>query len=237
MSLAARAATAPARARAPRDALPRRTTASPSTPRANRQRITAAAIAADASTTTLPLLDDARAYTHVSPGVCDACETSREAREAWVALLLGQLPSHVANAERTRAYLREDDSYVAKYERFEKMYERYLRDAVEREDGAASERGVGDTLMDMVEEKERLLRLCGLEDMFLGLKANENEICLALYPEMCRAIDGMEGSRERLCAVIEAALAGNLFDAGAAGGGAKRGVLRQRANGVRFPRG
>ena len=216
MSLAARAATAPARARAPRDALPRRTTASPSTPRANRQRITAAAIAADASTTPLPLLDDARAYTHVSPGVCDACETSREAREAWVALLLGQLPSHVANAERTRAYLREDDSYVAKYERFEKMYERYLRDAVEREDGAASERGVGDTLMDMVEEKERLLRLCGLEDMFLGLKANENEICLALYPEMCRAIDGMEGSRERLCAVIEAALAGNLFDAGAA---------------------
>ena len=70
-----------------------------------------------------------------------------------MALLLGQIPSHVANAERTCAYLREDDSYVAKYERFEKMYERYLQDAVEREDGAAGERGVGDTLMDMVEEK------------------------------------------------------------------------------------
>ena len=105
MSLAARAATAPrARSRA-RDALPRRTTASPSTPRANRQRITAAAIAADASTTTLPLLDDARAYTHVSPGVCDACETSREAREAWVALLLGQLRVR-RNAERTRVFAR-----------------------------------------------------------------------------------------------------------------------------------
>ena len=40
-------------------------------------------------------------YTHVSPGVCDTCADSAEARRAWVELLLGQLPSHRANAERT----------------------------------------------------------------------------------------------------------------------------------------
>ena len=70
----------------------------------------------DARTTPLPLLSADKAYSHVSPGVCDACERSRDAREAWVALLLGQFPSHVANAERTRAHLNEDASYIEKYE-------------------------------------------------------------------------------------------------------------------------
>jgi len=41
-----------------------------------------------------PLLDPTRGYSHVSPGVCDTCADSAEARRAWVALLLGQLPSH-----------------------------------------------------------------------------------------------------------------------------------------------
>ena len=174
------------------------------------------ALATDARTTPLPLLSADKAYSHVSPGVCDACERSRDAREAWVALLLGQFPSHVANAERTRAHLNEDASYIEKYEAFERAYEKYLLSAIERDEGVASARGVGDTLMDMVEEKERLLRSCGLEDMFMGLKTNENEICLALYPEMCRAVDGVSDARGRLRLVIEAALAGNLFDAGAA---------------------
>lgn len=167
-------------------------------------------------TAALPLLSGGKTYSHVSPGVCDACETSRDARAAWVELLLGQFPSHVANAERTRAFLNADAGYTNKYREFEKLYEEYLLAAIESDTGVASTSGKGDTLMDMVEEKERLLRSCGLEDMFLGLKSNENEICLALYPEMCKAIDNAGDSRAKLKLVVEAALAGNLFDAGAA---------------------
>jgi uncharacterized protein with ATP-grasp and redox domains/uncharacterized protein YozE (UPF0346 family) len=167
-------------------------------------------------TAALPLLSGERTYSHVSPGVCDACETSRDARAAWVELLLGQFPSHVANAERTRTFLNADAGYTDKYRVFEKLYEEYLLAAIESDTGVASTSGKGDTLMDMVEEKERLLRSCGLEDMFLGLKSNENEICLALYPEMCKAIDNAADSRAKLKLVVEAALAGNLFDAGAA---------------------
>lgn len=174
------------------------------------------AVASASHTAPLPLLRDDVRYNHVSPGVCDACERSSAAREAWVKLLVGQFPSHAANIERTRAYLREDESYVERYERFEKVYGEYLNKVIEADSGVASGRGVGDTLMDMVEEKERLLRSCGLEDMFLGLKASENEICLALYPEMCRAVDAESDARSRTRLVLEAALAGNLFDAGAA---------------------
>ena len=208
-------ARAPARV-APRSALSARSNRARAPERIDRSRVRALAVANPRAATPLPLLREDVAYTHVSPGVCDACERSREAREAWVKLLVGQFPSHAANAERTRAHLRADASYVEKYERFEKKYEEYLYAAIEAERGVASARGVGDTLMDMVEEKERLLRSCGLEDMFLGLKASENEICLALYPEMCRAVDALSDRRARLQLVVEAALAGNLFDAGAA---------------------
>ena len=55
-----------------------------------------------------PLLEPTRGYSHVSPGVCDTCADSAEARRAWVALLLGQLPSHRANAERTASFLGDD---------------------------------------------------------------------------------------------------------------------------------
>ena len=190
---------------------------SPASTRGSRIRRRGVAVPSSPSTTApLPLLASNKTYSHVSPGVCDTCAVSREARAAWVVLLLGQLPSHRANAERTRAHLNATSAYITQYEAFERAYEEYLARATDCERGAASTSGEGDTLMDMVEEKERLLRANGLEDMFLGLKSNENEICLALYPEMCRAIDIAGDARAKLALVIEAALAGNLFDAGAA---------------------
>ena len=58
--------------------------------------------------------------------MCDACATTSEARKAWVELLLGQLPSHRANAERTRAFLDEGDDYLERYRQWEGDYEEYL---------------------------------------------------------------------------------------------------------------
>ena len=140
---------------------------SPASTRGSRIRRRGVAVPSSPSTTApLPLLARDKTYSHVSPGVCDTCAMSREARAAWVVLLLGQLPSHRANAERTRAHLNATSAYITQYEAFERAYEEYLARATDSERGAASTSGEGDTLMDMVEEKERLLRANGLEDMF-----------------------------------------------------------------------
>jgi hypothetical protein len=42
---------------------------------------------------------------------------------------------------------------------------------------------------DMVEEKERLLRVRGLPDLFAGMKADENAIAAALFPRVAAEID------------------------------------------------
>ena len=184
-----------------------------------------------------PLLDPTRGYTHVSPGVCDTCADSAEARRAWVELLLGQLPSHRANAERTAKFLGDEcpPDYTERYRAWEGDYEEYLAEV--SKDGVP--KGAGATLLDMVDEKERLLRRRGLDDMFAGLKAAENAIASVLFHSVASEIDGIwspartidgdthdrKGDRKgddatakaaMIRAVIECCLAGNLFDAGAA---------------------
>ena len=91
---------------------------------------------------------------------------------APAALLLGQLPSHRANAERTRDYLGLPatptdgdgaDDYMARYFAWEVDYQEYLA-AVSADDADADDAGAGKsgaTLLDMVDEKERLLRARG----------------------------------------------------------------------------
>ena len=176
-----------------------------------------------------PLLDPTRGYTHVSPGVCDTCADSAEARRAWVELLLGQLPSHRANAERTAKFLGDEcpPDYIERYRAWEGDYEEYLAEV--SKDGVP--KGAGATLLDMVDEKERLLRRRGLDDMFAGLKAAENAIASVLFHSIASEIDGIWSPARTITrdtrddatakaamirAVIECCLAGNLFDAGAA---------------------
>ena len=67
---------------------------------------------------------------------------------APVALLLGQLPSHVANAERTRDFLgaAAGPDFMERYRAWEADYERYLA-AVSADDAAE---GAGATLLNMV---------------------------------------------------------------------------------------
>ena len=228
-----------------------------------------------------PLLDPTKGYSHVSPGVCDACADDVEARRAWVrvpppaprpiisapsrslipnqisptpasarghpprprrrptsssfpsppqvALLLGQLPSHRANAERTLAFLGDaaGDDFLPRYRAWEADYEAYL--ASVSEDDAAP--GQGATLLDMVDEKERLLRARGLDDLFAGMKAEENAVAAAIFPALVDELDDAwepepgaanifpdppAAKAEMLRTVLECCLAGNLFDAGAA---------------------
>ena len=144
-----------------------------------------------------PLLRDPASYSHVSPGVCDACANAAAARRAWVALLVGQLPSHRANAARTKAHLglrgAEAEAFDASYLRWEADYEAYL-DSVSRDEDEDVARDAGATLLDMVDEKERLLRARGLDDLFAGMKAQENAVAAALFPALARELDAVWSS-------------------------------------------
>ena len=187
-------------------------------PLASRARVFARArparVAADAATTSeairaraergalagarpFPLLRDPASYSHVSPGVCDACANAAAARRAWVALLVGQLPSHRANAARTKAHLglrgAEAEAFDASYLRWEADYEAYL-DSVSRDEDEDVARDAGATLLDMVDEKERLLRARGLDDLFAGMKAQENAVAAALFPALARELDAVWSS-------------------------------------------
>ena len=111
--------------------------------------------------------------------------------------------------------------------RGEADYEAYLASITE--DDAAP--GQGATLLDMVDEKERLLRARGLDDLFAGMKAEENAVAAAVFPAVVEEIDDAwepepgaaktfpdpnAAKAEMLRTVLECCLAGNLFDAGAA---------------------
>ena len=185
-----------------------------------------------------PLLSNPKTYSHVSPGVCDTCANDVEQRKAWVVLLLGQLPSHRANAERTLAHVGAEalgSDFNDRYLQWEKEYEAYLEKI--SDDATLVKTDQGATLLDMVDEKERLLRKNGLDDLFAGMKAQENEVASALFPILADEIDSIwqpavgslqlssgcgDASDEKnkkinaIQTVLECCLAGNLFDAGAA---------------------
>ena len=86
--------------------------------------------------------------------------------------MLGQLPSHRANAERTLAHVGAEalgSDFNDRYLQWEKEYEAYLEKI--SDDATLVKTDQGATLLDMVDEKERLLRKNGLDDLFAGMKA------------------------------------------------------------------
>ena len=94
--------------------------------------------------------------------------------------MLGQFPSHVANAERTRDFLscwpdaaessQPLDSYMERYELWAADYEAYLERCCSDEYAPHQ----GPTLLDMVDEKSACFA-GALPDLFAGMKA-ENAI-------------------------------------------------------------
>ena len=274
------------------------------------------------------LLDPDAGYTHVSPGVCDACADDVEARKAWVRardrsarapprgsgtralasrppgrtrapqpslktasaaaspyarhphrislrlpssrtppfvfarppsrwlccsdsfLPTSPTPSARAISYRAGPTAAESsqplDSYMERYELWAADYEAYLERCCSDEYAPHQ----GPTLLDMVDEKERLLRRRALPDLFAGMKADENAIAAALFPALALELDDIwepepgamrrpEGETETeaerkarmFASAIECCLAGNLFDAGAASAGAERRVSRRGLGG------
>ena len=133
-------------------------------------------------------------YSHVSPGVCDACANSWQARSAWVVLLLGQLPSHRANLHRTFKQVGAGtlgNDFTDRYEEWEEAYVEYLEGISSSDESEQPEPNQGATLLDMVDEKERLLRRFGIDDLFAGMKAQENAVAAALFGVLANEIDGI----------------------------------------------
>lgn len=61
--------------------------------------------------------------------------------------------------------------------------------------------------------RDGVLRYAGFHDPFYEIKHHDNELVLQLLPEVCRDIDA-HAEPDRLRAVIDGALAGNIFDMG-----------------------
>ena len=156
-----------------------------------------------------PLLSNKQPlYTHVSPGVCDMHASDVTIRAAWVVLLRSQHASHRANAKRTKdMFHEEDESFLDRYHEWEAKYDDFLS-------RVESDSYQGGTLLNVVSEKEKLLREYGLPDLFRAVKAAENALCSDVLFQSLR--DDVDNSEDSLKASIEIALAGNLFDAGAA---------------------
>ena len=129
-----------------------------------------------------------RRRTRTSPLACATRARTRRRRGArgWLCSH-GQLPSHRANASRTKAHLglrgAEAAAFDASYLAWEADYEAYL-ESVSRDEDEDVARDAGATLLDMVDEKERLLRARGLDDLFAGMKAQENAVAAALFPAL-----------------------------------------------------
>ena len=136
--------------------------------------------------------------------MCDACADAAEARRAWVALLAGALPSHRANASphqgAPRSARRRGGGVRRQLPRLGADYEAYL-ESVSRDEDEDVARDAGATLLDMVDEKERLLRARGLDDLFAGMKAQENAVAAGLFPALAerdRRHLERDGSRDDL---------------------------------------
>jgi damage-control phosphatase, subfamily II, stand-alone protein len=156
-----------------------------------------------------PLLHESKEYSHVSPGVCDLHARDKLVRKEWVVLLRSQHASHRANAQRTfeMFHKEEDGEYMERYRKWEIAYDLFLSEV-------ESDSYEGGTLLNVVSAKERMLREHSLEDLFKAVKASENALCSDVLFNSLR--DDVDFAEDSLKAAIEIALAGNLFDAGAA---------------------
>ena len=101
----------------------------------------------------------------------------------------------------------EDENFLERYHEWERKYDAFLS-------SVESDAYQGGTLLNVVSEKEKLLREYGLPDLFRAVKASENALCSDVLFQSLR--DDVDSSEDSLKSAIEIALAGNLFDAGAA---------------------
>lgn len=157
-------------------------------------------------TRVLPLLADPDGYT--------ACrwDLSAEAgmRDYWLGLFRNHFPHLIEEALHEAADLGQDlEETRRRTDAAEADFYRYL-DALEADPFNAGRL----TILDICEERERVLRRHDFDDPYRLAKHRQNEMALGVLPRVLEELDAMDDA-EREVAVIEGIFAGNIFDMGA----------------------
>jgi type II pantothenate kinase len=153
---------------------------------------------------TFPLLREGRDY---DPNIFDMLTNTTE-RDYWLDTL-ERLQSGLVE----RALVSEPSSSDAKEraENFDNVFKSHLSRL--REEPAAYGR-IG--LADLFEMREECLRFFRFNDVYEDVKKQENESALLVLPDLLAEIDSLNDD-ERLLAIVEGVLAGNIFDWGSQG--------------------
>lgn len=151
-----------------------------------------------------PLLREESEY---DPNIFDMLTDTTE-REYWLDILERLQPGLVERAlvsDPTSADVKE------RAESFDTVFKSHLSRL--REEPAAYGRiGLGD----LFEMREECLRFFRFTDVYEDVKKQENESALLVLPDLLAEIDSLNDD-ERLLAIIEGVLAGNIFDWGSQG--------------------
>ena len=151
-----------------------------------------------------PLLRKGHVY---DPNLFDMLENTTE-REYWLDTLERLQPGLVA---RCLANDTSSDDVQERANSFNNVFKAHLSRL--REEPAAYGR-IG--LADLFEMREECLRFFNFHDLYVDVKKQENESALLVLPDLLQEIDSLDDD-ERLLAIVEGVLAGNIFDWGSQG--------------------
>ena len=151
-----------------------------------------------------PLLRKGHVY---DPNLFDMLENTTE-REYWLDTLERLQPGLVARCLANDAHSADVQERA---DSFNNVFQAHLSRL--REEPAAYGR-IG--LADLFEMREECLRFFNFHDLYVEVKKQENESALLVLPDLLQEIDSL-GDDERLLAIVEGVLAGNIFDWGSQG--------------------
>ena len=151
-----------------------------------------------------PLLRKGHVY---EPNLFNMLENATE-REYWLDTLEKLQSGLVARCLTSDV---NSDDVHDRAESFNNVFKAHLSRL--REEPAAYGR-IG--LAELFEMREECLRFFNFHDLYEDVKKQENESALLVLPDLLQEIDGLEED-DRLLAIVEGVLAGNIFDWGSQG--------------------
>jgi bifunctional damage-control phosphatase, subfamily II, fusion protein len=153
-----------------------------------------------------PLLLGLQRY---EPNIIDLHE-SREEREYWLDKLHHLIPGLVEKAVSSDMKFLTDQAIDA-FERGEAFHAVFTAHLDRLRDEPAAYGRIG--ISGLFEMREECLRAFGFKDAYFGVKQHENFAALEVLPDLLLELDTMD-SENRLLALVEGVLAGNIFDWG-----------------------
>ena len=149
-----------------------------------------------------PLLDPRLRY---EPSTIDI-NVDRDEMDYWIRVLEDGIPTVVEKAAASEGHTRDAVRRAASFGRVLRMHLVRLR----AEPGAYGQL----SLADLFELREECLREFGFDDVYRLDKERENSAALDVLPDLLDELDGLD-AQTRLTALIQGALAANIFDWGA----------------------